>query len=272
MPELKGAFDLHVHCAPDVRARKTTGTELAAAAVDASMGGLLLKNHHTSTVPLAAALGERFPELYVAGGLALNEWIGGLNPAATEAALAMGAREIWLPTLSAENERVQRGQGGTGIAVLDQAGRLKPEVREIIRLVGEQDVMLGTGHMSPCEIAEVVREAKSVGLRKIVVTHPEIRFIQLPVSLQKELSGPGVFFERCFARSNFALDWDELAASIREVGVESTALGTDLGQPDSPDPVSGFALMLSEYRRCGFSEDEIERMACRNAAYLLGVS
>jgi len=272
MGSLSGAIDLHVHCAPDVRERKMTAPQLALAARDAGMRGLLLKNHHSSTVQAAAAISENTPELHVFGGLALNEWVGGLNPAAADAALRMGAKEIWLPTLSAGNERVQRGQPGTGIAVLDEAGRLKPAVHEVIRLVGDAEAMLGTGHLSPCEIAVVVREAKLAGLRKIVITHPEIKFINLPVSLQKDLAGPGVYFERCFARSIFALNWDELAASIRETGVESTVLSTDLGQPDNPDPVAGFGRMLSEYGSRGFSDREIEIMACGNAAMLLGVS
>ncbi len=271
MPDLSGVIDLHVHAGPDVRERKMSATALVEKARAAGMRGLLLKNHHTATVLEAAALRDRFPGFEVYGGLALNEWTGGLNPGAVDAALAMGAREIWLPTLSAENERVQRGRPGTGIGVLREDGRLNPVVEEIIRLVRQAGVMLGTGHLSPCEIAAVVRAAKTAGLRKIVVTHPEIFFIQLPVSIQTELAGPGVYFERCFFRKIFALDWDRLAASIREVGVASTVLATDLGQPDNPDPVDGFGRLLDEFGRRGFSKRALEMMAVENPAELLGV-
>jgi hypothetical protein len=271
MPELDGMIDLHVHAGPDVRERKMTGLELARAARAAGLRGFLLKNHHTSTVPLAAAVREQVPEVAAFGGIALNEWVGGLNPAAAEAAIRMGAKEIWLPTLSAENERAHQGRPRTGISVLRGNGALAPEVHEIIRLAAAADVMLGTGHLSPCEIAAVVRAAKEAGARKIVVTHPEIRFIQLPVSVQKDLAGPGVWFERCYARALFALDWDGLAASVREVGVASTVLATDLGQPDNPDPLTGLAGMAGAFRARGFSDAELDLMMRRNPAGLLGL-
>jgi hypothetical protein len=104
-----------------------------------------------------------------------------------------------------------------------------------------------------------------------LVTHPEINFIRLPVSLQKELAGPGVYFERCFAREIFALDWDGLAASVREVGVESTVLATDLGQPGLPDPVEGMGIMIEEYAARGFGDSELEKMTAENPALLLGL-
>ena len=269
MADLTAVIDLHLHAGPDVRERKMSAVALARKAQAAGMRGVLFKNHHTSTVLAAAAVREQFPGFEAWGGLALNEWSGGLNVQAVEATLKMGAREIWLPTLSAENERARRGHPGTGIAVVGDSGRLKPEVEEIIRLVGEAGVMLGTGHLSPCEIAAVVRSAKSVRLRKIVITHPEIFFIGLPLTLQKDLAGPGVYFERCYFREIFTRDYGQLSASIREIGVESTVLATDLGQPDNPDPVDGMAQMLDEYAKRGFSAAELERMSVHNPATLL---
>lgn len=271
MADLNGVIDLHVHAGPDVRERKTSAIELARMAGAAGMRGFLLKNHHTSTVLAAAAVAEDFPGLVVYGGLALNEWVGGLNVAAVEAAIGMGAREIWLPTLSAENQRLQQGRQGTGITVLREDGRLKPEVCEVIRLVAEADVILGTGHLSPCEISLVVREARVVACRKIIVTHPEIRFIQLPVSIQRDLRGPGVFFERCYSRTPLMTrSWSELAEDIRAVGVESTVLATDFGQPDNPDPVEGMAAMMDALEP-EFGGEGVDVMCRRNPALLLGL-
>ena len=86
---LRRAIDTHVHCGPDVRPRKTTAFELATAARQASMRALVLKNHHASTVALAAALSEALPGIRVLGGLVLNEAAGGWNSSAVEAALAI---------------------------------------------------------------------------------------------------------------------------------------------------------------------------------------
>jgi len=268
---LDGVIDLHIHAGPDVRPRKMTALEVARAAQAAGMRGVLLKNHHTSTVLQAAAARELCPGIHVFGSLALNEWVGGFNPAAAEASLKMGAAEIWMPTLSAANERNQRGEAGCGLTIWDTNGRLLPGVLEILKLVAEHKAILGTGHLAPVEIAALVKAARQAGVRKILITHPEINFIKMPVAMQKELNGPGLYFERCYARPLFESSWDGLAATVREVGVESTVLSTDLGQPENPEPVVGMRQMLQEFSGRGFSRAELDVMTRRNPATLLGL-
>jgi hypothetical protein len=266
---LDGVIDLHVHAGPDVRPRKTSGLELARAARAAGMRGFLLKNHHASTVVAAGLLREAVPGLEVCGGIALNEAVGGLNPAAVAAALQMGAAAVWMPTLDAAHERAFRGRPGTGLTVLDGNGNLRASVQEILRLVADRGAILGLGHLSLDEMHAVVRAGRELGLRKIVVNHPEINFLNLSPTAQRALAGPGVFFERCYVRANSAVSWDGLAGAIREVGVETTILATDLGQPENTDPVRGMKEMLDELARRGFTRPELEAMACRNPAALL---
>ena len=47
---LKEAYDLHVHCSPDVVPRAQDIYDLAVAASEAGMAGIGLKDHTTSTV------------------------------------------------------------------------------------------------------------------------------------------------------------------------------------------------------------------------------
>jgi len=183
----------------------------------------------------------------------------------------MGAAEIWMPTLSAENERAFRGAPGTGLRALDDEGRLLPEVIRIIRLIARSGAILGTGHLAPEETAAVVAVAREEGVRAILVTHPEIQFIAMPVALQKGLAGPGLFFERCFCRPGFCRDWAGLAADIRAAGVRNTILATDLGQPDNPHPVEGLAHFISQMRGQGFSPLELETMTSASPALALGL-
>ena len=269
--ELEGAFDLHVHCTPDTRPRKLTARQLAAEAQAAGMGGLLLKNHQIPTAPVAEVLRDEFPGLKLFGGLVLNTAIGGFNAEAVDIAIRMGAKQIWMPTRSARQECRHLGRADEGLEIHDGGGKLLPSVRDILRLIGEADVILGTAHLSPAEIAMLVREGRAMGLRKILINHPEIEFVHLTVAMQKELSGPGVYFERCFARKGFLLDWDGLARSVREVGFESTALATDLGQPENLSPVDGLAQMRREFAVRGFSERELRAMLCETPGFLLGV-
>jgi hypothetical protein len=269
--DLDGVIDLHVHAGPDVRPRKMTGLELARAARAAGMRGLVFKNHHVPTVLAAAVLREAVGGLEVFGGLALNESVGGLNPAAVEVALRLGAAEIWMPTLDAAHERAFRGQAGSGITVLDGRGHLLEPVHEILRLLAATEAILGLGHLSLPEMAVLLPAAQACGIQHILVNHPEINFLDLSPAAQRKLAGPGVFFERCYVRANSAVDWDGFAAGIRAVGVETTVLATDLGQPENPDPVAGMKEMLHELARRGFTRRELEIMACRNPAMLLGL-
>jgi hypothetical protein len=263
--------DLHVHAGPDVRPRKITGLELARAARSAGMRGFLLKNHHAPTVIAAGILREAVPGLEVFGGVALNESVGGLNPAAVEAALRMGAKAVWMPTLDAAHERAFRGRPGTGIRVLDERGRLLGPVHEVLRLMAGGGAVLGLGHISLEEMVAVVRAGRELGLRKIVVNHPEIVFLNLPPAAQKELAGPGTYFERCYVRENSAVSWEGLVRNIRAVGVDTTVLATDLGQADQVDPVAGIRDMLGRLARHGFTPAELAIMACKNPAALLGL-
>lgn len=235
------------------------------------MRAIVLKNHHCSTVQMAAALTEALPGISVRGGLVLNRAVGGWNPEAVEAALKMGAAEIWMPTLSAENERAFRGFPGTGMRALDGEGRLLPEVVQIIRMVAKAGAVLGTGHLAPEETLAVVAAAREEGVRAILVTHPEIDFIATPVEVQRRLAGPGLYFERCFCRQGFHRDWAGLAQDIRAVGVESTILATDLGQPENPDPVEGLEQFADRMRGEGFSSLELERMTAANPSVALGL-
>jgi hypothetical protein len=270
--DLEGVIDLHVHAGPDVRPRKMSALELAREARAAGMRGFLFKNHHVPTVVTAATLREAAPGLEVFGGLVLNESVGGLNPSAVEASLKMGGAAIWMPTLDAAHERRFRGHQGTGITVLSDNGRLRPEVQEILRLIAASDCILGMGHLSMVEIAAVLAAARQCAVRKIVVNHPEINFMNLSLADQRELAGPNVFFERCYVRANCAVDWDGMARGIRAMGVDSTVLATDLGQPENADPVHGMQEMLHELSLRGFPAAELHRMACENPAHLLGLA
>jgi hypothetical protein len=209
--------------------------------------------------------------LHLFGGLVLNTAIGGFNVEAVDIAIQMGAKQIWMPTRSAAQEYRYTGRAGHGLSIEDEHGRLLPEVREILRLAGDADIVLGTGHLSSRETVLLIREGRNMGLRKILVNHPEIEFVDLSERLQLELRGPGVFFERCYVRKGFRLDWNALAESVRRVGYEYSVFATDLGQPDNPDPVSGLAEMFVQFAGRGFGVEELRVMMRENPAFLLGL-
>ena len=54
------------------------------------MAGLLLKEHEGSNVAEATILDLLVSSIDVIGGVVLNRYVGGINPAAAEAALRLG--------------------------------------------------------------------------------------------------------------------------------------------------------------------------------------
>ena len=271
---LKGVVDLHIHAAPDIRPRLMDDIELARDAARAGMRAVLFKSHHTLTADRAALAEKHVGGVRVFGGLVLNHAVGGLNPAAVEAALALGAREIWMPTLDAANHRRAKSAGGEGITVLDETGALLPVVFEILSLIAEGDVILGTGHLSVREIQILVKAARERGVKRIVITHPELPLVSMPISVQQELAGLDVFFERCLVVTTpgeGGISLSAIADAVREVGPETTVMATDFGQAENPSPVDGMRRYIGGMLNLGFDQAEIERMTQLNPAGLLDV-
>lgn len=267
---------MHVHAAPDLVPRRQNDLELAREAREHGMGGLLLKSHSGSTVERAwlvqQVVGRDF---HIYGGLCLNDTVGGLNPSAVETAIRLGAKEIWFPTQSALHHRSFFGDS-QGITVFDERGRLRAEVLDILQLVARAGIILGTGHLSPQEILAVAREARRVGVEKILVTHPETQLTWLDTDFQRLLMEEAhVFFERCLFSTTPAgggVELLKIAYNIRTIGVESTVLATDFGQPENPPPVQAMEMYLRSLEKTGLSLQDLERMAVRNPRELLSLS
>ncbi|UCF92502.1 MAG: hypothetical protein JSW39_30280 [Desulfobacterales bacterium] len=309
---IHGVFDMHVHSHPDNAPRKTDDIELATAAAKAGMGGLVLKAHQGSTVERAYLVQKAVGNIRVFGGLVLNYPVGGLNPNAVDYYVRLGAREVWMPSLSADymvtymkghvavedrvafnkahggasgGGREKSGTGehwpwtrqGRGISILDEKNKLVDEVLDILEILAASEAILSTGHLSIPETFALIEAAQKVGVKRLLVTHPEY-MAPMGAEDQIRLARKGVFFERCFVFTTEAtktiggfLPLETIVKNIRAVGVESTVLGTDFGQATNQHPVTAMMDYLTQLTAAGFNEREIERMAVKNPAALLNV-
>ncbi len=100
-----GAYDTHVHVAPDVVPRRIDDVSLAKRFRDVGMAGFVLKSHYVPTAERAEVVRAAVPGVDVLGALCLNVPVGGLNPVAVEIAGRGGARIVWLPTMDSLNQR-----------------------------------------------------------------------------------------------------------------------------------------------------------------------
>ena len=123
--DIAGAIDLHCHPYPDLFPRLADDFDIVRAARDAGMRAIMLKCHHESTVSRAYLVQRVVPGIRVYGGIVLNFYVGGLNPAAVEASLRLGGKEVWMPTVDAGYHA--EVHGGTGGYDSQQGGRSQAE-------------------------------------------------------------------------------------------------------------------------------------------------
>jgi hypothetical protein len=273
---LTDAIDIHVHSLPDDRPRSLDAIEAARQAQAAGMRAIVLKNHYESTAALAYLARTLVPGIEVFGGIDLNLTVGGINPAAVEHMTRVTGgfgRVVWMPTFDAENQ-VRFSRESRPFVSVSRGGELLPEVREVIALIAEHDLVLATGHSSPEEGLMLLREGRRQGVRHMVVTHAMNAPIQMSVAEMREAASLGAFLEFVGSTpvsADAGARYDRFAEAIRAVGPEFCILSTDLGQAGNPLPVDGFAGFLDAMRARGFSAQAIERMAKENPARLLGL-
>ncbi len=286
---LQGAIDLHQHAAPSLFERVTDDVGLAAEARARGMRGVLLKAHEQDTTGRAALVRRQVSGIEAYGGIVLNHHTGGLNPAAVDNSIKLGARMIWMPTLSAQHHidhfggshfgKAMKGRTETrtparGIGVLDAAGALVPAAREILDLVADAGICLSTGHLSPREIMALVREARRAGVTRILVTHPDLTLTGLTVEDQKALAAEGAVLEKdiiVMMPAWQSLSLEQMTKSIREIGPQHCVLATDFGQLHHPMPPEGLRMFVQMLLEQGIGPDEIRTMIVDNPARLLNL-
>ena len=109
---LKGAIDMHVHAAPDIRERRLDALQLARQAEQAGMKAVVLKSHCYPTAPLAYIVNQIVPGILVIGSLCLDKENGGLNPEAVEVSAELEPRLSGCPPLA--RLLIRRGRGKAG--------------------------------------------------------------------------------------------------------------------------------------------------------------
>jgi hypothetical protein len=248
---------------------------MAQQAKDMGMRGMVLKSHEYPTQPVAYTASQAVPDITLIGGIALDYEVGGLNAVAVESSAKMGSRVVWMPTYSARADRQHKGLDG-GIYLLDDAGKLVPEVHAILEQVKSHDMVLATGHISTKESMVLVEEARNMGIGRVVVTHATTMSFWTGMTLEdmKTLASMGAYIEHCLhvmMPLTYRMAPRDLVETIMAIGTEHCIVSTDFGQDYHPMPAEGLRMGIATLLQAGMEEVEVGMLVKDNPSRLMGL-
>lgn len=263
-------FDVHVHAGPDILPRRADDLQIVRWYAEAGFSGCVLKHHYDATMGRAAAAGAGLG-LRVYGGQVLNQHVGGINPAAVAAALTMGARVIWMPTVDAHTHPLARlprlcsqrpELSATAYAIPPVDWSTERQVQQVLTLIAEADAVLATGHLSVAEVGWLVGAAQRAGISRLLLTHPSYTVPAMGAAEAAELTALGCYAE---ITANQLLrqpgsDAARLAAFVAAVGYRHVVLSSDAGQPENPPPPEALQLLIDALTGQGLDRQAL--LAC----------
>jgi hypothetical protein len=286
--DMHGAIDVHVHSEPDLFPRIADDVGVCRHAAEIGLRAIVLKCHSERTTSRAYLTQQLVPGITVLGGIVLNRAVGGINAAAVEAALELGGKQVWMPTVDAANHAATFGSTGAydkqestvsrsgdlGIRIIDDDGKLIPAVYDVLDLIASHNVILGTCHVSRPEIAALVPAAFERGVQKVLITHPFFKVPALELDELQHLVDLGAYAE--FGYCTVSPMWNHAALTrvvdaIKTIGPERAILMSDGGQRHNPMPAECLRVFAQSVYESGVSEADVERMVKHNPAELLGL-
>jgi hypothetical protein len=284
--DMQGAVDVHVHSEPDLFPRIADDVGVARHAASLGLRAISLKCHSERTTSRAYLAQQMVPDIQIVGGIVLNRAVGGINPAAVEAALQLGARHVWMPTVDAANHARTFGSTGAydkqastvakstdaGIEVFDSAGTPIDGLIDVLDLIVEHRAILSTCHLSVPEIKQLVTLARERGVEKIMITHPFFKVPSLDIETLKGLVAQGAYAE--FGYCTVSPMWNHapltrVVDAIQTLGPDRCILMSDAGQRHNPMPAECLRVFAQSVHESGIDEDSVQRMIRHNPLELL---
>lgn len=289
--DMKGTVDIHVHAGPSVAKRRLDAGDMLRQAQSVGYRAFVTKDHYFPTMMgtdmVTKFLGDGNCQAF--GCIVLNNSVGGINVHAVDAACAMGAKIVFMPTVSALNHINHHKKGFVGagkmkipekpIYYLDEQGELLPQVVEVLQYLAEYhpEVTLGTGHGSVPEINKLIDKAVELGIRKILVNHPFFH-IGASVDDMARWAAQGAFIELNAVVFNVVepaahhLELDLVKEIYDRVGYEKLVIDSDMGQAVYMPPCDGLAIFAEAVQKLtGADDEQMYTMMHRNPAWLIGL-
>ena len=273
---LQGAVDFHLH-SHEGEGYRSNLVEMAEDVSSAGMSALVIKNLFGTSQEACHIANKHLGRRVLYPSLTLGRTTGGLNPSAVFhfSKADPANRVVEMPVFDSLHEVRLRGlSDDQGVAVFRDSQPV-PGLPEILKMVGERNMVLKTGHIAPRESLLLIRLARDAGVEKIVVTHASGSPVMATPEEQKEMADLGALIDikRYPNWEGIAFGHlDYLKASLESVGPERCIAATDGGQIYNPSPLELVIYLLYLLQELGCPAEETRMMVRDNPRRMLGIS
>ena len=279
---LKGSVDNHIHCCPHINKRSTNIFEVIKKAEQLEMHAVGLMDNFSNTSGYASLVKKYLPKLKlkVFGGLIMEPPSGGVNYENAKISLNYsyfqndGAKFISFPTHHtrhiAKLEKRKKNYIKNCFYIPDTGPT--QETMKILELIAQKNIVMNTGHLSAKETINLVKCAKKIGVKKILIPsntfnlttiaklkkfRPKFEFSYFFISKATDIPLTHVDGEKHKIQgTNEKL----LKILIKTAGPKNVILSSDCGVSILPKPHIGFSKFINHIQKLGFSKKEIEYM------------
>lgn len=237
-----------MHSAPSLAPRHTDDPETLEAARGAGITTFVLKAHEGTTAERALLLG---PE--AVGGVVLNSPVGGANPDAIAVAAQLGARVVWMPTISSPAHiaashspelEAHRSVSFREVSVVDD-GAVRDEWYDVFDEIARNDMVLASGHLTMDEAVVALGVARSRGIERLIVNHPGLSFLNWREDHIDEFKALGAHLEiGVLADILVGPAGPTTEDLVSHYPHELLVFGSDLGHRDYPPIAEGIRLWI----------------------------
>ena len=281
---LEGVCDIHIHLAPDVKARSIDEYNFARRAKAVGYKAVMYKANEWSCHDRAYLIRRALPGFEVFGSFCMNFTYGDkINVYAAKMAVnttGKTCRCIWMPTQAAVYPFAVNGEPNKGIPVTGPGGKLLPEVVQVMEICAENGIAFATGHSAPEESILMAEKAHEMGFNRFVITHPNTTIWKMTEDQIKRCVELGAIIEYCYLGRMWGAGsampeyerqpLDEFLKYVR-IAPERSFISTDLGQYGMPDPIDGMRACIKELLAAGVPQRDIDFLVRKNPAFVIGL-
>ncbi|OGP89706.1 MAG: hypothetical protein A2156_00665 [Deltaproteobacteria bacterium RBG_16_48_10] len=279
------AIDTHAHGGSDPFERRQMEDEIAIDATRAKLKAIVIKTWYTPSASrnkLVQKMVDKWAEehqmrpVQVFGGVTLNSSVGGLNPEAVMRCLGFPRfKYVWMPMSDAYyHQLIVFNRKDKGIKFLTDDGKVVPPLKEIFRIIADNDLILASGHYCYKETAILMEEAKKLGVKRMEIVHPTLIHSKHTLEEMREMGREGVKIGLMGIASvnvRFVEGIRWLFRVVKELN-DYMVYCSDSGQIQNPTHIEGMKWIIRVLLAYGVTQEEVTKIFKTNPAAHLGIS